>query len=103
MTKNIISTDRHQFYFDMLLIGQYKFNHIQGGALWWTAEEENYRISMKKTNYIKSTMLSFLKVCLYSYYTNCQFYQISLFRQLKILFRKISKNHFFRDSILNFT
>ena len=75
----------------------------QGGASWWTAEY-NDRISMKKTNYIKITMLSFLKVyILYGYYTNCQFYQISLFCQLKIVFHKISKNHFFKDCILNFT
>ena len=57
----------------------------------------------KKQFYIKSTMLSFLKVCLYGYYTNCQFYRISLFRQLKIVFRKISENHFFKHCILNFT
>ena len=31
-------------------------------------------------------MLSFLKVCLYGCYTNCQFYQISLFHQLNIVF-----------------
>ena len=74
-----------------------------GGASWWTAEEENDRISMKKTNYIKITLLSFLKVCLYGYYTNCQFYWISLFHQLNIVFCKISKNHFFKDCILNFT
>ena len=56
-------------------------NNTRGeGAAWWTAEEENDRISMKKTNYIKSTFLSFLKVCLYGCYTNCQFYRISLFR-----------------------
>ena len=48
-------------------------------------------------------MISFLKVCLYGYYTNCQFYQISLFCQLKIVFHKISENHFFKDCILNFT
>ena len=84
----------------LLLAGS---RHFQGGASWWTAEEENDRISMKKTNYIKSTMLSFLKVCLYSYYTKCQFYQISLFCQLKIVFHKINENHFFKDCILNFT
>ena len=78
-------------------------NYYQGGASWWTTEEENDHISMKKTNYIKSTMLSFLKVCLYGYYTNCQFYQISLFHQLKIVFCKINENHFFKDCILNFT
>ena len=77
--------------------------YSQGGASWWTAEEENDRISMKKTNYIKSTMLSFLKVCLYGYYTNFQFYRISLFHQLKIVFHKFSENHFFKDCILNFT
>ena len=67
----------------------------QRGASWWTADKENDRISMKKTNYIKSTLLSFLKVCLYGYYTNCQFYQVSLFRQLNIVFCKIIENHFF--------
>ena len=35
-------------------------------------------------------MLSFLKVCLHGYYTNYQFYQISLFLD------KISENHFLR-------
>ena len=45
-----------------------------GGAARLTAEEESDRISMKKTNYIKSTLLSLLKVCLYGCYTNCQFY-----------------------------
>ena len=48
-------------------------------------------------------MLSFLKVCLYGYYTKCQFYRISLFCQLKIVFRKINEKHFFKDCILNFT
>ena len=80
------------------------FVHQQGGAAWLTAEEESDRISMKKkTNYIKSTLLSFLKVCLYGWYTNCQFYRISLFHQLNIVFCKISENHFSKDCILNFT
>ena len=75
-----------------------------GGAAWLTAEEESDSISMKKkTNYIKSTLLSFLKVCLYGYYTNCQFYRISLFHQLNIVFCKISENHFLKDCILNIT
>ena len=39
-------------------------------------------------------MLSFLKVCLYGCYANCQFYQISLFYQLNIVFHKITENHF---------
>ena len=68
----------------------------QGDASCWTAEEENDRISMQKPNYIKSTLLSFLKVCLYGYYTNCQFYQISLFLQMNIVFHKISENYFLR-------
>ena len=80
-----------------------RFPIYQGYAAWLTAEEESDRISMKKTNYIKSILLSFLKVCLYGCYTNCQFYQISLFRQVNIVFRKISENHFFKDCILNFT
>ena len=71
--------------------------HFQGGAAWLTAEEESNRISMKKANYIKSTLLSLLKVCLYGCYTNCQFYRISLFRQLNIVFHKIRENHFFKD------
>ena len=39
-------------------------------------------------------MLSFLKVCLYGCYTNRQFYRISLFHQLNIVFREITENHF---------
>ena len=54
----------------------------------------------KKTNYKKITLVSFLKVCLYGCCTNCQFYQISLFCPLNIVFRKTI---FFKDCILNFT
>ena len=50
----------------------------RGGSARLTAEEESDCISMKKTNYSKSTLLYFLKVCLYGCYTKCQFYQISL-------------------------
>ena len=57
----------------------------------------------EKTNYIESTLLSFLKVCLYGSHTNCQFYWISLFHQLNTVFHKFSKNHFIKDCIFKFT
>ena len=50
------------------------------------------RISIKATNHIKSTLLSFLKVCLRGCYTKSQFYQISLFHQLDIFSRKLIKS-----------
>ena len=58
---------------------QYSRITTRAGSAWLTAEEENDCISMKKTNYSKSTLLYFLKVCLYGCYTKCQFYRISLF------------------------
>ena len=85
---------------DLPLVGSQIHTNLQltksGGAAWLTAEEESDRISMKKTNYIKSTLLSLLKVCLYGCYTNCQFYQISHFCELNIVFCKISENNFLR-------
>ena len=88
----LVSTFSESLLFDGR---HFKHQWSQGAASWWIAEEESDRISMKKTNCIKSALLPFLKVC--------QFYQISLFRQLNIVFHKISKNHFFKDCILNFT
>ena len=32
-------------------------NNVQGGASWWTAEEENDRMSMEKTNYIEYNVI----------------------------------------------
>ena len=86
----------------MLYLGRTVYKRLWA-CLALYAEEENDRISMKKTNYVKSTLLSFLKECLYGYYTNCQFYRMSLFHQLNTVFHKINKNHFFKDYILNFT
>ena len=106
VTRAVLSyehTERQAVTLAMTLDARRGYALYQGDASWWTAEGENDRISLKKTNYIKSTLLSFLKVCLYGYYTNCQFYQISLFHQLNIVFHKISENHFFKDCILNFT
>ena len=56
----------------------------------------NDRISIKNAKYIISTLLSFLKLCLYSCYTNPPFHWISLFNQLNIVSCKMCENHFLR-------
>ena len=69
----------------------------RGASARWTAEQKKSRLTLnkyKEINYIKGTLLSFLKVCLYSCYTNSPFHQTSLFHQLDIVSCKISKNHF---------
>ena len=53
--------------------------------------EVNDRILIKNTYYRKSTLSSFLKVCLYGCYTNPPFYRSSLFRQLNKVSRKIRR------------
>ena len=86
-TKSPFHSSTGILHFSMFSDVQFNFNlHRSGGAAWWTIEEENDRISTKKTNYIKSTLLYFLKVCLYSCYTNYEFYRISPFCQLNIVF-----------------
>ena len=50
-----------------------------GGPQKWV----NDRIPIKNTNCIKSALISFLKVCLYSCYINSSFNQISLFHELE--------------------
>ena len=64
-----------------------------------TKKEVNDRVSMKNTQYRKSTLLCFLKVCLYSCYNNPPFCRISLFHQLNIDSHKISENHFLRIAL----
>ena len=64
---------------------------VQRGGL---QMEVNDHISIKSANYIKSTLLSFLKVCLYGCYTNLPFYPISPFHQLNIVSHKVCENHF---------
>ena len=52
------------------------FDDYQGVQRGGPPTEVNNRISIKNANYIKSTLVSFLKVCLYNCCTNAPFYQI---------------------------
>ena len=69
----------------------WRYSRVQRGG---PQKRVNDRVSFTNTNYIKSTLLSFLKVCLYGYCINSSFYYVLFFCQLDMVSYQINENHF---------